>query len=54
MTFTESEGSTVDECKISRVERSKVVEGKRTLMQQSGQWSGSDLPSVQGDFKQVC
>lgn len=59
MIFTESEGfatarqETADECKISRVERSVVVEGKRTLTQHTGQWSASDLPSAQGDFKQV-
>lgn len=58
MTFTESEGfatarrETEGECKISRDERSTVVEGKRTLSQ--GQRSASDLPSAQGHFKQVC
>lgn len=59
MTFTESEGfatarqGTVDECKIGGAERSAVAEGKQTLTQHSGQWSASDLPSAQGDFKQV-
>ncbi|CAG11179.1 unnamed protein product [Tetraodon nigroviridis] len=58
VTFTESEGfatarqETVDECKMGRVERSVVVEGKRTLAQHSGQRSASDPPSAQGDFKQ--
>lgn len=60
MTFTESKGFatarqvTVDESKISRVDRSTVAEGDQTLAQHSGQRSASDLPSAQGGFKQVC
>lgn len=41
-------------CKVSRVEKSTVVEGKRTMTHQGDPSLASDLPSAQDDFKQVC
>lgn len=59
MTFTESKAfassrqEAADELKISRVERSVVVEGKRALTHPGDQSSTSDLPSDYDNFKQV-
>lgn len=57
--FTESKGfassrqEAADELKISRIERSVVVEGKRVLTHPGDQSSTSDLPSDHDNFKQV-
>lgn len=59
MTFTESKGfassrqEAADELKLSRVERSVVVEGERALTHPGDQSSTSDLPSDRDIFKQV-
>lgn len=60
VTFAEGEGSsassqeTAEGCRVSRVERTIVVEGERTLTLQGDPSLASDLPSAQKDFKQVC
>ncbi|XP_056890529.1 ankyrin-2-like isoform X2 [Takifugu flavidus] len=59
VTFTESKGfassrqEAADELKISRVERSVVVEGKRAVTHPGDQSSTSDLPSDCDNFKQA-
>ncbi|XP_074486289.1 uncharacterized protein ank2a isoform X7 [Sebastes fasciatus] len=58
VTFAECEGlsastqKTAEGCKVSRVERTTVVEGERTMTQQGDPSLASDLPSAQDDFKQ--
>ncbi|KAM7394208.1 hypothetical protein PAMP_021021 [Pampus punctatissimus] len=58
VTFTECEGlsasrqETVEGCQVSRVERTTVVEGERTMTHQGDPSLASDLPSAQEDFKQ--
>ncbi|XP_056265636.1 ankyrin-2-like isoform X3 [Pseudoliparis swirei] len=58
VTFAEGEGSsassqeTAEGCRVSRVERTIVVEGERTLTLQGDPSLASDLPSAQKDFKQ--
>ncbi|XP_045903331.1 ankyrin-2-like isoform X2 [Micropterus dolomieu] len=58
VTFTECEGFTASKqetakgCKVSRVERTAVVEGERTMTHQGDPFLASDLPSAQDDFKQ--
>uniref|UniRef100_A0A8C4IP48 Ankyrin-2 n=1 Tax=Dicentrarchus labrax TaxID=13489 RepID=A0A8C4IP48_DICLA len=60
VTFAECEGlsrsrqETAEGCKVSRVERTTVVEGERTMTHQGDPSLASDLPSAQDDFKQVC
>ncbi|XP_037619699.1 ankyrin-3 isoform X6 [Sebastes umbrosus] len=59
VTFAECEGlsassqKTAEGCKVSRVERTTVVEGERTMTQQGDPSLASDLPSAQDDFKQA-
>ncbi|XP_056265640.1 ankyrin-3-like isoform X7 [Pseudoliparis swirei] len=59
VTFAEGEGSsassqeTAEGCRVSRVERTIVVEGERTLTLQGDPSLASDLPSAQKDFKQA-
>nr|XP_046268991.1 ankyrin-3-like isoform X3 [Scatophagus argus] len=51
--FTASRQETAEGCKVSRVERTTVVEGKRTMTQQGDPSLASDLPTAQDDFKQA-
>uniref|UniRef100_A0A8C4ITS8 Ankyrin-2 n=2 Tax=Dicentrarchus labrax TaxID=13489 RepID=A0A8C4ITS8_DICLA len=59
VTFAECEGlsrsrqETAEGCKVSRVERTTVVEGERTMTHQGDPSLASDLPSAQDDFKQA-
>ncbi|XP_056228876.1 ankyrin-2 isoform X5 [Seriola aureovittata] len=59
VTFTESEGfsasrqETGEGCQVSRVERTTVVEGERTMTHHGDPSLASDLPSAQDDFKQA-
>ncbi|XP_071360053.1 ankyrin-2 isoform X4 [Trachinotus anak] len=59
VTFTESEGfsasrqETGEGCKVTRVERTTVVEGERTMTHQGDPSLASDLPSAQDDFTQA-
>uniref|UniRef100_A0A3Q1JAP1 Ankyrin 2a, neuronal n=1 Tax=Anabas testudineus TaxID=64144 RepID=A0A3Q1JAP1_ANATE len=58
VTFTEHEGfsasrqETAETSKVSHVERTVVVEGKRIMTHQGDPSLASDLPSAQDDFKQ--
>ncbi|XP_035856193.1 ankyrin-2 isoform X14 [Sander lucioperca] len=58
VTFAECEGfsassqETAEGCKVSRVERTAVVEGERTMTHRGDPSLASDLPSAQDDFKQ--
>ncbi|TDH16139.1 hypothetical protein EPR50_G00016730 [Perca flavescens] len=58
VTFAECEGfsassqETAEGCKVSRVERTAVVEGERTMTHWGDPSLASDLPSAQDDFKQ--
>ncbi|AWP05684.1 UNCoordinated family member (unc-44)-like [Scophthalmus maximus] len=60
VTFAEGEGfsvsrqETAEGSKVSLVERTKVVEGERTMTHQGDPSLASDLPTAQDDFKQVC
>uniref|UniRef100_UPI003AAB69FD uncharacterized protein ank2a n=1 Tax=Centroberyx gerrardi TaxID=166262 RepID=UPI003AAB69FD len=60
VTFSQCEGfsasgqETTGGCKVSRVERTTVVEGERTMTHLGDPSLASDLPSAQDDFKQVC
>ncbi|XP_035856182.1 ankyrin-3 isoform X3 [Sander lucioperca] len=59
VTFAECEGfsassqETAEGCKVSRVERTAVVEGERTMTHRGDPSLASDLPSAQDDFKQA-
>ncbi|XP_068583882.1 serine-rich adhesin for platelets-like isoform X1 [Cebidichthys violaceus] len=59
VTFTECEGFSASNqepaegCTVSRVERTMVVEGERTMTHQGDLSLASDLPSAQKDFKQA-
>ncbi|XP_039654679.1 ankyrin-2 isoform X5 [Perca fluviatilis] len=59
VTFAECEGfsassqETAEGCKVSRVERTAVVEGERTMTHWGDPSLASDLPSAQDDFKQA-
>ncbi|XP_019111936.2 ankyrin-2 isoform X2 [Larimichthys crocea] len=50
--FSASRQETTGSCKVSRVERTTVVEGERTMTHQGDPSLASDLPSAQDDFKQ--
>uniref|UniRef100_A0AAQ5X8P8 Ankyrin 2a, neuronal n=1 Tax=Amphiprion ocellaris TaxID=80972 RepID=A0AAQ5X8P8_AMPOC len=58
VTFAENEGlsssrqETADDCKVSHVERTTVVEGVRTMTHRGDPTLASDLPSARDDFKQ--
>ena len=43
-----------EDCKVSCIERTTVVEGERTMTHHGDPSLASDLPSAQDDFKQVC
>ncbi|XP_049428630.1 ankyrin-2-like isoform X2 [Epinephelus fuscoguttatus] len=51
--FSASSQETPEGCKVSRVERTTVVEGERTMTHQGDPSLASDLPSAQDDFKQA-
>ncbi|KAE8300112.1 Ankyrin-2 [Larimichthys crocea] len=51
--FSASRQETTGSCKVSRVERTTVVEGERTMTHQGDPSLASDLPSAQDDFKQA-
>ncbi|XP_035808326.2 ankyrin-2 isoform X5 [Amphiprion ocellaris] len=59
VTFAENEGlsssrqETADDCKVSHVERTTVVEGVRTMTHRGDPTLASDLPSARDDFKQA-
>ncbi|XP_035492829.2 ankyrin-2 isoform X3 [Scophthalmus maximus] len=59
VTFAEGEGfsvsrqETAEGSKVSLVERTKVVEGERTMTHQGDPSLASDLPTAQDDFKQA-
>ncbi|XP_037328542.2 ankyrin-2 isoform X1 [Pungitius pungitius] len=50
--FSASGRATAESCRVSGVERTKVVEGERTKTQQGDPSLASDLPFAQKDFKQ--
>ncbi|KAM8878531.1 uncharacterized protein ank2a isoform 11-T11 [Spinachia spinachia] len=50
--FSASSRATAESCKVSGVERTKVVETERTKTQRGHPSPASDLPSAQKDFKQ--
>ncbi|XP_034713612.1 ankyrin-2-like isoform X2 [Etheostoma cragini] len=50
--FSASSQETAEGCKVSRVERTAVVKGERTMTHQGDPSLASDLPSAQDDFKQ--
>ncbi|XP_051801922.1 ankyrin-2 [Acanthochromis polyacanthus] len=58
VTFAENEGlsssrqETADDCKVSHVERTTVMEGERTMTHRGDPTLASDLPSARDDFKQ--
>lgn len=43
----------VEGCEVSRVEKSTLVKGERTLTLQGDPSLSTDLPSAQDDFRQV-
>nr|XP_033480143.1 ankyrin-2 isoform X6 [Epinephelus lanceolatus] len=51
--FSASSQETPEGCKVSRVERTTVVEGERTMTHQGDPSLASDFPSAQDDFKQA-
>ncbi|XP_070683825.1 ankyrin-2-like [Pempheris klunzingeri] len=51
--YAASRQETTEGCKVSRVERTTVVEGERTMTHQGDPTLASDLSSAQDDFKQA-